>query len=135
MVHSIPLFILKTGEKMKAILIDVVKMEIKEVEFKKSLENIYKLTQCNCVTAPSFDDDHDVIVDDEGLLKQPIIGFFEIYDSDYANVYAGNGLIVGVDNNRGEWKSHRLDVEEVKKHIRFVTFVKIGKEVMKIILK
>ena len=120
---------------MKAILIDVVKMEVKEVEFKKSLENIYKLTKCRCVTAPSFDDNHDVIVDDEGLLKQPIIGFFEIYDSDYANVYAGNGLIVGVDNNRGEWKSHRLDVEEVKKHIRFVTFVKIGKEVMKIILK
>ena len=116
---------------MKAIFIDVVNREIKEVEIRNRLVDFYTLLKCRLVAAPSFDDRHDVIVDDEGLLKETFIGFFEIDDPKFGNTYAGNGLIVRV-NDEGRWLSHKLDIEEVKKKIHFVQYIRILGVVMKV---
>ena len=78
--------------KIKGILIDVEKLTVTEVEFENNLSSYYRFLKCDCVTTALYDEHHDVIVDDEGLLKTPIVGLFETPDG---GEYAGNGLIVG----------------------------------------
>ncbi len=118
-------------KKIKAIFVDVINRQVSEVEIEENLQSYYRLLHCNTIAAPSFDTKHDVIVDDEGLLKEPI-GFFEI-TTEFACEFAGNGLIVGV-NSRGEWISHKLDIEEVKKQINFITYIKFHGQIVKIAL-
>lgn len=116
--------------KIKGILIDVEKRQIREVEFENELSSYYRLLKCDCITTAPFDEGHDVIVDDEGLLKTPFIGFFETPDG---GEYAGNGLIVGF-NDDGDWISHKLNFEEVKKSIRFIQYVNLNRTILKITL-
>ena len=80
------------------ILIDVKNCEVKEVKFKNTLKEFYRLLKCDIITAPSFDDKHDIIADDEGLLKPN--NFFQYEEIELA----GNCMIVGVSEN-GNWKS------------------------------
>ena len=75
--------------KIKGILIDVEKRQIREVEFENELSSYYRLLKCDCVTTALYDEHHDVIVDDEGLLKTPIVGLFETPDGgEYAGIFA-----------------------------------------------
>lgn len=108
------------------ILIDVEKLEVREVKFKDKLEEYYKLLKCRCITAPSFDECHDLIADDEGLLKGPTT-FFQIGDIEIA----GNALIVGVTET-GNWKSHSLNFEEIKQKTTFHSYFRINNVVVKI---
>lgn len=116
--------------KIKGILIDVEKRQIREVEFENELSSYYRLLKCDCITTAPFDEKHDVIVDDEGLLKTPFIGFFETPDGDE---YAGHGLIVGF-NDDGDWISHKLNFETVKNSIRFIQYVNLNRAILKITL-
>lgn len=116
--------------KIKGILIDVEKRQIREVEFENELSSYYRLLKCDCITIAPFDEKHDVIVDDEGLLKTPFIGFFETPDGDE---YAGHGLIVGF-NDDGDWISHKLNFETVKNSIRFIQYVNLNGTILKITL-
>ena len=116
--------------KIKGILIDVEKRQIREVEFENELSSYYRLLKCDCITTAPFDEGYDVIVDDEGLLKTPFIGFFETPDG---SEYAGNGLIVGF-NDDGDWISHKLNFEVVKKSIRFIQYVNLNRTILKITL-
>ena len=103
---------------MKGILIDVEKCEIREVELKAKLEDYYRLIGCDlitCVYYPNLEK-HDVICDDEGLLKE-IKGMFSIDDENDPQI-AGNGLILKVTPN-GNWVSSKLTVEDVKQRITF----------------
>lgn len=111
---------------IKGILIDVERCEVREVKFKNELESYYKLLKCDCITAPSFDDQHDIIADDEGLLKGPTV-FFQYEDIELA----GNCMIVGVSEN-GDWKSHSLNFEEIKTKITFHTYVNFGGTIIKL---
>jgi hypothetical protein len=117
--------------KIKGILIDVEKRQIREVEFENELSSYYRLLKCDCITTAPFDEKHDVIVDDEGLLKTPFIGFFETPDGDE---YAGHGLIVGF-NDDGDWISHKLNFETVKNSIRFIQYVRLNGTLLKIVLQ
>lgn len=116
--------------KIKGILIDVEKRQIREVEFENELSSYYRLLKCDCITTAPFDEKHDVIVDDEGLLKTPFIGFFETPDG---GEYAGHGLIVGF-NDDGDWISHKLNFETVKNSIRFIQYVNLNGTILKITL-
>lgn len=103
----------------KAILIDVEKSEIREVELKGKLDDYYHFIKCDLITSVSVpnNEDHDVIVDDEGLLK-PFIGMFSI-DDEHEPQYAGNGLIMKVNPINGNWITSKLTVDEVRKRITF----------------
>lgn len=116
--------------KIKGILIDVEKLTVTEVEFENELSSYYRLLKCDCITTAPFDEGHDVIVDDEGLLKTPFIGFFETPDG---GEYAGHGLIVGF-NDDGDWISHKLNFETVKNSIRFNQYVNLNGTILKITL-
>lgn len=92
-------------KKIKGILIDSTNRTITEVEFVPKLESYYRLIGCDLIDCVQYDEHHDVVVDDEGLLKEPT-NFFKI-DS-YDGLLAGNGIIVGVDED-GSWISHSLE--------------------------
>lgn len=108
---------------IKAILIDTLNKEVKEVTYTHSEENslkeVYKLLRCNCITlAESYVFDpigHALFVDDEGLLLDEPIGAFQIADG---QVLSGNGLIVSTDDE-GETQSHNLKIEILKSIITF----------------
>ena len=102
---------------MKAILIDAVKREVREVEYNGTLENIYDLVGCDIVEAPRVEDNGDAVyVDEEGLLK-PQQNFF-VYDG-YPQPLAGNGLLLGV-NGRGESISPKTSIETVRRKVKFM---------------
>lgn len=116
---------------IRGILIDAEHCTVREVEFENTLESYYRLLNCTCVTAPSYDGKHDVIIDDEGLLNGKS-NFFELSRQE---VYAGNGLIVGVDPSQGDWRSHSLSVESIRSQVCFVRFLRIGKQLVKCIIR
>ena len=102
---------------MKAILIDVKTQEIKEVEHDNTLQNIYDLIDCRAFDLVSIDDVNSIFVDDEGILKDNL--YFEYSGSENVFKLAGNGLILGVDDE-GNSISPTLTVEDVKGKVNFL---------------
>ena len=102
---------------MKAILIDVKTQEIKEVEHDGKLQNIYDLIDCRTIDIVRIDDVNGIFVDDEGLLKDNL--YFEYSGSENVFKLAGNGLILGVDDE-GNSISPTLTVEDVKSNVNFL---------------
>jgi hypothetical protein len=107
---------------IKAILIDTLNKEVKEVTYtegENSLKEVYKLLHCNCITsADSYVFNpigHTLFVDDEGLLVDEPIGAFQIANG---QVLSGNGLIVSTDDE-GETQSHYLNIEKLKAIVKF----------------
>ena len=70
-------------KKIKVILIDVTKRIVEEVEIFDELKEYYRLIDCDTVTTAMFDEQHDVILDDESLMK-PLKNF--------SIPYRGHGL-------------------------------------------
>ena len=103
--------------KMKAILIDVKNQEIKEVEHDNTLQNIYDLIDCRVFDVVRIDDVNSIFVDDEGILKDNL--YFEYSGSGRVFQLAGNGLILGVDDE-GDSTSPTLTVEDVEGKVRFL---------------
>ena len=102
---------------MKAILIDVKTQEIKEVEHDGKLQNIYDLIDCRTIDIVRVDDVNSIFVDDEGILKDNL--YFEYSGSENVFKLAGNGLILGV-NDEGNSISPTLTVEDVEGKVRFL---------------
>ena len=108
---------------IKAILIDTLNKEVKEVTYthseESSLKEVYQLLRCNCITlAESYVFDpigHALFVDDEGLLLDEPFGAFQIANG---QVLSGNGLIVSTDDE-GETQSHFLNIEKLKAIVKF----------------
>lgn len=103
--------------KKKVILIDAVNREVKFVEY-DNYKEMYDLLNCQCFTvATEFENRDAIYVDDEGLLCNPQ-HFFEYKGAHQP--FAGNGLIVGTDDD-GESVDAKTDIEEVRKNVRFLS--------------
>ena len=102
---------------MKAILINVKTQEVKEVEHDDTLQNIYDLIDCRAFDLVRVDDVNSIFVDDEGILKDNL--YFEYPSSNGIFQLAGNGLILGVDDE-GNSISPTLTVEDVKSKVNFL---------------
>ncbi len=101
---------------MKAILIDSINKEVKEVEIGKGIDEMYKFLQCECFTVASYLDKEDAIfVDDEGLMNGTDV-FFTFEGAHQP--FAGNGLIMGCDD-MGESVDCKVDIDEVKNKVKF----------------
>lgn len=101
---------------MKAILIDSVNREVKEIEIGKGIDEMYKFLQCECFTIASYLDKEDAIfVDDEGLMKEQN-AFFTFEGAHQP--FAGNGLIMGCDDE-GESEDCKISFNEVKEKVKF----------------
>lgn len=109
---------------MKGILINSAEQTISFVEVAKdengsSLQSMYNLIGCECVTCFGIDFNHDVWVDDEGLLNlNPITSKFFLYKG-YPQPIAGNGLILGVDRE-GDTCDTTLTLSEIAEKITFM---------------
>jgi Domain of unknown function (DUF3846) len=101
---------------MKAILIDSVNREVKEIEIGKGIDEMYKFLQCECFTVASYLDKEDAIfVDDEGLMN----GTDNFFTFEGAHQpFAGNGLIMGCDDE-GESEDCKISFDEVKEKVKF----------------
>jgi len=101
---------------MKAILIDSINKEVKEVEIGKGIDEMYKFLNCQYFTVASYLDKQDAIfVDDEGLMNGTDVFF--TYEGAH-QPFAGNGLIMGCDDE-GESEDCKIDINEVKKNVEF----------------
>jgi hypothetical protein len=102
---------------MKAILIDVKKEEVREVEHDDTLKNIYELVDCATFDVVRIDNTNGIYVDDEGLFVENQL-FFTYHGDTYSQTLAGNGLILGVDSE-GNSIAPTLTIEEVQEAIDF----------------
>lgn len=109
---------------IRGILIDVNNLTVTEVELENSLQGIYEKLNCDLITkvAYPYDDNHDIIVDDEGLFKANQT-FFTFDPEDMDASLCGNGLIVSFDED-GNWTSHRLDIDDVREKVTFQKYIK-----------
>ena len=103
---------------MKAILIDVHTQSVTEVDHDNTLDNIYDLLNCRTFDVVRIDEVDSIYIDDEGLFVDDQL-FFE-YGGDAQSVrLAGNGLILGVDDE-GNSISPQTTVEEVEGRVGFL---------------
>lgn len=115
----------KTNTMTKGILIDVNNKTITEVTVEKSsdgsqLDSMYKLLGCEMVEVVSLGE-NDIYVDEEGLLKVTPSSKFFMYEG-YPQPLAGNGIILGFDDNTGDNTDTTLTVEEVKQKVKFLNY-------------
>ena len=107
---------------MKAILIDVVNREIKEIDINNENEahilvDLYKIIGCEMVEAVDVNENHTIFVDEEGLLTlRTDSQFFQWGDND---PLVGNGVIVGIDLETGNVIPCTMEVEDVKEMVTF----------------
>jgi hypothetical protein len=103
---------------MKAIFIDSKNREVKEVEIKGDLQSWYETIGCGMVECALYFDDHDsIMVDEEGLFHSECNEFFFVKGGHQP--FAGNGLVVGTDEN-GESVSTKISLDEVKSKVKFM---------------
>ena len=107
-------------KKIKAILVDVEKENVKVIEIERNLDTYYKLIGCQCidiVTRSIGGKLYDIICDDEGLFyDKPKISAI---DKHFQPMLVGNLIITGVANNAGNLTSLTDDdVEHVMKYVR-----------------
>ena len=113
---------------MKAVLIDAVNKTITNCNINNGLETFYKLLNCQTVTAPVVLENNDTLFcDDEALLK-PAYHFFKLSYNGYENYFAGNGLIVGT-NDEGGSVDVETTAEEIQRHITFMDLQQVREEV------
>jgi hypothetical protein len=104
---------------IKGIFINVYEHSVSEHLFKKKpqggidLKEVYHVIDCDLVErAPLsnygfFDEDHDLLMDEEGLFKQTP-GFF------LSKVFVmGNAVIFGVNWEQGDWQNADIQVSSV----------------------
>ena len=110
---------------IKAVLIDPYKEEVTDIEYDASdYKNIYPLIHCDVFTVVRLEDDDDVLVDDEGLLKViKDTKFFML--PNYAQPIAGYGLITGVNQDDGETIAAHHDANYYRHKIRFLNFAMV----------
>ena len=103
---------------MKAILINVKDQSITEVEHDNTLNNIYDLLNCRTFDVVRIDETDGIYVDDEGLYVEDQL-FFEYGGDVQAVRLAGNGLILGVDDE-GNSISPTVTLKEVQGRVGFL---------------
>lgn len=94
------------ANKIKGLLVDVTReCNIREVEFEDTLENIYALLDVTCIDVAVRrigNHRYDLVVDDEGLLKDGAIP--SVFDSEKKPQLVGNVLILN-SNDEGDFTS------------------------------
>lgn len=105
---------------MKAFKIDVTNKTVTEVEVDENnvLRDLYNHIGCEMVEiACRIDEDNEIYVDEEGLLKPPPFLAFEYKGAHQP--FAGNGLVLGYNDETGESKATTLKIEDVIKNVTF----------------
>lgn len=102
---------------MRGIMIDPFTRTIMEVETSASLLDMYDLLQVDLITVVRLTEDHAMILDDEGLLKNKDAQAYFILDGSN-QPFAGRALILG--DNYGENKDATMKVADVAGIVTFL---------------
>lgn len=101
---------------MKALLIDSVNRTITPTEI-RDWRDIAPAIGADLFDVVGFDDfKHSIYVDDEGLYTKST--YFQLRG--YPQPLAGNGLVLGYDEDTGDSIDCSLSIEQLKQHIRFI---------------
>jgi hypothetical protein len=100
---------------IQAFFINAKEQTVTQMEIKQDLQTYYDLIGCRVVDGIYLDADNFCYVDDEGLLKEQE-GYFTL--ANFPRPFAGNGIIVGTDEE-GNDVSSKLVLEEVVKNVKF----------------
>lgn len=87
---------------MYGILIDPDTQEVTDIEFPGGLHAYYELLDCDLIDRYPYDDDNDIVLDDEGLYKNHE-NFFSIEIEGTPYFFVGKSVIVGVNHDNGDW--------------------------------
>ena len=103
-------------ETIKAVFVNSVDRTIEDVVIEKGLKSMYDLIGCRLVDLVHVGDGDDLFVDDEGLLTmEQTSPMFRIGDC----TLAGNGVIIGGDDETGESCNANHDAAHYRKLITF----------------
>jgi len=102
---------------MKFILLDSKNREVKYAEFKDLLEEGRKFIDGYLGCAGEIDSRNTLYIDDEGLLKIN-------HDTNWLSVnnigiFAGNGIIAGLNRETGETIDTNIDIDNFSENIEF----------------
>ena len=110
---------------MRGILIDPFTRTITEVDTDASLDNVYTLLDIDTVTIVSWDRQHALFLDDEGLLKSNEVQcYFLVKGADQP--FAGRGLILG--DAYGDNRAATLSLDDVKDVVTFLDSATVDPE-------
>jgi hypothetical protein len=111
--------------KIRAVFVNATERTVEDVVIERGLQPMYDTIGCSLVDIVHLDDCDDLFIDDEGLLKvEPHSPFFRIGDV----TLAGNGLIVGGNDDTGE----SCDVHRDAAHYRqLITFTHSAADAMR----
>jgi hypothetical protein len=114
---------------MRAILIDVAALDLREIELPKGkrLEAMQAAVGRKIELAVQLPNGDDVFVDEEGLFKQPKTGWFTVRGAHQP--FAGNGLVVGHDG-RGNTIAAKISLDELRRLIGWTEPLRIGNEIV-----
>jgi hypothetical protein len=112
---------------VKAILIDPSLLTLIAVEYQQpgGLDEIYRLTECQCIDAARLNDGHAIYVDDEGSFKSNDL--FAVRG--FPHVLYGKGLLVGPVDDEGDTTDCVHDLEWAAKNIFGVVALDDGRYV------
>lgn len=106
--------------KTKVIFINPEEQAVIEIELPDlNLKTFYNLMDCDLITCVQINDTDDIVVDDEGLLKD---NYHYLFNN---GRLCGKSIIVSTDDE-GDWQSPNITVEEVTKHIKWLGYIKDG---------
>lgn len=101
---------------MKAVFVNATERTVTDIEIEKGLKPLYDMIGCRLVDVVQLEDNDDLFVDDEGLLNiEPSTPLFRIG----VLTLAGNGVIVGGDDETGESCDVHRDADHYRPLITF----------------
>jgi Domain of unknown function (DUF3846) len=116
----------KKQDEIKVLVIDPFSRIIREDIIKNSLEDMYRVTKCRCITAVYLSDTDCMYLDDEGLLVDPNQqAFFSIDGATHP--FAGHAVVVGTDAE-GNSADVKMNIFELGDKVRFLGTPKIESE-------
>jgi hypothetical protein len=110
----------KLTMNIKAVFVNSEKGEITDIVIGNDLQSFYNTIKCDLIECVSLNASHDLVVDEEGALKETPYGFL----MPGGQFIYGNAVIVGIDNNNGKFKSvdKKFNADFFKKYIKMLQF-------------
>ena len=110
---------------IKVVKIDCETRTLTEVEIPATLEGYYKVIECRIMEGTPIELDeysyaetvNEIYVDEE-FMYTPKPGGFHMDGSQWM---LGNGMIVGVELEEGDFVDHHVDIEKIRQVIHFVS--------------
>ncbi len=110
---------------MKAYFINAEKREVTEIDIPDAYPHANEKIGCQWIACGHMDENGDSFyVDDEGLLTSPQ-HFFLLEDSAQP-AFAGNSVVLGLDNETGESQDVVASLDEIKERIKWADKNTIG---------